>query len=142
VTWSLSVNTQTDIDAIRTIRRLVRDLVEREGAAAGEAGEIEVVMGEALSNAAVHAYPDAIGPVSVGITFDGETFTFAVQDRGETGSAPTVPRELPRTGKGLFVISRLVDHVAVHLGTERWAQGATITMIRRLHQARTTATAR
>jgi stage II sporulation protein AB (anti-sigma F factor) len=130
----MSVNTQTDLQAIRRVRRIVRDLVEREGGAVDAACELEVAMGEALSNAAVHAYPDAIGPVSVSISFEDGAFTFAVQDRGETGSAPTVPRTLPRAGKGLFLISQLVDHLAVHLGTERSAQGATITMIKRLQQ--------
>jgi stage II sporulation protein AB (anti-sigma F factor) len=110
---------------------MVRDLVEREGVATDKAGEIEVAMGEALSNAAVHGYPDAIGPVSVAVIFEDGMFTFVVQDRGESGSTPIVPRNLPHTGKGLFLISRLVDHVAVRQGAERWAQGVTITMIKR-----------
>ncbi len=49
--WALSVNAQTDHDTIRTVRRMVRGIVKHEGGSGDEARDMELAVGEALSNA-------------------------------------------------------------------------------------------
>lgn len=134
MSWILSLHAQTDLEAIRAARAMIGSVVRRVGGTVDEAGDIETALGEVLTNAAVHAYPDAIGPVSIAMIFEGGTFVVTVQDRGTTRSTPTVPHHLPDGGKGLFLVSRLVDHVAVHQNAAEGYRGVSVTMIRRLNR--------
>lgn len=135
--WTLSLSTQTDPDSTRMVRRLVRSIVNYEGGSEHEARALELALGEALANTTAHAYPGAVGPVSIAATFDRGTFTFTVLDRGETASTPTVPQALPdaRKSLGLFLISSLVDYLEIKQNGNGTGRGVSITMIKRLREA-------
>jgi anti-sigma regulatory factor (Ser/Thr protein kinase) len=56
MTWTLSLNLQTDPNALRAVRRMIYAVVKQEGLSEREAPEFELAIGEALSNARIHAY--------------------------------------------------------------------------------------
>ena len=45
MTWTLSLNLQTDLDSLRTARRIVYDLAKREGATEDTARSLEAATG-------------------------------------------------------------------------------------------------
>ena len=132
--WAFSVSTQTDPRAIRVVRRMIRDIVEREGGSQEDAWDLELALGEALFNAHTHAYSGGVGPVEVAVGLDDETLTVTVRDRGEQASTPTVPRRLPSDHRrlGLFLISSVVDHLDIRQNEDAIGPGVSITMIKRL----------
>ena len=132
--WAFSVSTQTDPCAIRVVRRMIRDIVEREGGSEEDAWGLELALGEALFNAHTHAYAGGVGPVEVAVGFVDETLTMTVRDRGEPASTPTVPRTQPPDQKrlGLFLISTVVDYVDIRRNEDAIGTGISITMIKRL----------
>jgi len=132
--WAFSVATQTDPRAIRVVRRMIRDIVEREGGSEEDAWGLELALGEALFNAHTHAYSGGVGPVEVAVGLDDETLTVTVRDRGEPVSTPSVPHALPSDNKclGLFLISSVVDFVDIRQNEDAVGLGVSITMIKRL----------
>ncbi len=134
MTWAFSVSTQTDPCAIRVVRRMIRDIVGREGGSEEDAWGLELALGEALFNAHTHAYAGGVGPVEVAVGFGDETFTLTVRDRGESVSTPTVPHALPPDHRrlGLFLISSVVDYVDIRQNEDAIGLGVSITMIKRL----------
>lgn len=134
MTWTFSVNIQTEPTAIRVVRRMIRDLVERQGGSEEDAWGLELALGEALFNAHSHAYAGGAGPVEVAVVFDDGTFTLTVRDRGEPISTPIVPSTAPPDQRrlGLFLISALVDCVDIRRNEDAIGGGVSITMIKRL----------
>jgi len=135
--WAFSVHMQTDPSAMRVVRRMIRDVVEREGGSAENTWGLELALGEALFNAYCHAYASGVGPVEVSVVFDDGTFTLTVRDRGEPASIPAIPETLPHDQKrlGLFLISAAVDSVDISQNEDAIGQGVGITMIKRLQSA-------
>jgi len=133
MSWTFSVSTQTDPEALRIVRRMIRDLVEREGGSEADGWSLELALGEALFNARSHAYRDATGPVEVAVSFDQGVFTLTVRDRGAPASVPQIPRDLPADRKrlGLFLISAVVDRVDVSQNEDAGG-GLRVTMIKRV----------
>lgn len=135
--WRIALRLTTEARAIRTARKLAAAAARQEGASDEDALAIEVAIGEALANARQHAYAGGKGPVAVDLVFSGRRgdLTITIHDSGKPVTArPTVPAELPPTGeggRGLFVISRLMD------GTEikhpaRGGRGTAIRFVKRI----------
>jgi anti-sigma regulatory factor (Ser/Thr protein kinase) len=83
------------------------------GAPEAAVTELEVAVGEILSNAQRHAYHGDAGPLEVDIRCDEEAIDLVVHDHGEPLTrAPKVPagvRLADQDGFGLYIASRLVD---------------------------------
>jgi serine/threonine-protein kinase RsbW len=130
-TWTLSLKLQADPNALRAARKIVYGIVKQEGLPEREARELELAIGEALSNARTHAYSDGVGPLTVDITSDTEAFAVAIHDTGAPISVPAVPTSLPShpSEAGLFLVASLVDEVKIKRDGN--GKGVSITMIKR-----------
>ena len=132
MTWTLSLNLQTDPDALRAARRMIYAVVKQEGLPGGAARELELAVGEALRNARTHAYSSGEGPLTVDITSDTAAVAVAVHDTGAPISLPTVPTSLPSDPRavGLFAVASLVDEVKIQRNGN--GKGVSITMTKML----------
>jgi serine/threonine-protein kinase RsbW len=113
------------------MRRTLRAYLARQDVAAGVVYQVVLAADEAFSNAVTHAGSDAVIRVSACVS-DHEALV-EVQDAGVgfTPAAPD-PRSVPDvrrpSGRGVFLIERLMDEVSVESGRG----GTTVRMIRRL----------
>jgi len=74
-------------------------------------GDIALVVSEALTNAAVHAYVGmATGPVAVNATLSGLSLRISVRDRGR-GMIPRT--DSPGLGLGVGLLGRLSDTLVI-----------------------------
>lgn len=91
-------------------------------------------MGEALSNAYIHGYGSASGPIELEIAYEGHTFGITIHDAGRgLPPVPTFPASLnPRAGRGwgLKVIHELMDNAVLCPGPS--GVGTTVRMSIRL----------
>jgi stage II sporulation protein AB (anti-sigma F factor) len=135
--WALSINTLTEIDTLRSVRRMIRTALEQEGVST-EAPDVELALGEALANAHVHAYPGRVGTVEINVSLDDHTVTVTVRDRGEGTSLPVVPDTIQLDGErrslslGLFAISKVMDNLEIAHAEDKPGQGIRVTMTKRL----------
>lgn len=95
-------------------RHGVVDLLARAGAPSTIVDDIELVVSELVSNAVVHGRP---GPVHVEVAVDDEVVV-AVANQGRSEGIPAVeewmlPGPEAVSGRGLAIVRRLTDHVAV-----------------------------
>jgi anti-sigma regulatory factor (Ser/Thr protein kinase) len=134
MSWTLSLNLQSDPDALRAVRRMIYAAVKREGLSEREAREFELAIGEALSNARTHAYSNSAGPLTVEITSGVAAVEVAIHDTGAPIALPTVPTSLPSDPRamGLFLVASLVDEVKILRNGS--GKGVSITMIKRLRR--------
>jgi anti-sigma regulatory factor (Ser/Thr protein kinase) len=136
--WNLRVHLQTELPALRAIRRLVASACRNEGASELDAGLVEVSLGEALANARLHAYSNGIGPLIVDVEYDRPQMTLWVHNDGAPVVArSTIPDEWPgheSRGWGLYVIGRVMDEVEVSRAPHT-DQGTSIRMMKRLDEA-------
>lgn len=118
----LELQTDSHPESLGDARRRVRDAMTRAGLDQEAARDMEVAVGEALSNVYQHAYPGGIGPVSVEVVVVPTALTVVVRDEGDATAAPVIPRRLPpRTntgGRGLYMIGCLADQVEMQVNPE------------------------
>ncbi|HEV2356664.1 MAG TPA: ATP-binding protein [bacterium] len=131
MTWTLSINLETEPDALRVARRMIYATVKQEGLSDEKARELQLATGEALSNARAHAYGDGVGPVTVDLASQTEAFVVAIHNAGKPVAPPTVPTTLASypAGMGLYLIAALVDDVQIK--TNGKGQGLSITMTKK-----------
>jgi anti-sigma regulatory factor (Ser/Thr protein kinase) len=95
-------------------------------------------VGEALSNAFIHAYGRSVGPLEIDMAFDGSQFSVIVHDRGKPLTArlsipKTIPADKGQGGRGLYVIGQLMDEAEVlHPGPR--GNGTAIRMVKRVRR--------
>ena len=127
---SLSLHVTTHPDAIRFARKLLYAAARIRGAPEQDARDIELAVGEALTNVRRHAYQDGIGPAEVAIDCHDSGLTVIVRDWGIAGAPPAVPGSLSLEsdsgGRGLYLISRLMQRVEILQNAEGW--GVTLRM--------------
>lgn len=115
----LDVHTDSRPESLGSARRQVRDAMTRAGLGVETARDMEVAVGEALSNVYQHAYTGGIGAVSVEVIATATAITVVVRDDGDATAAPEIPRRLPpRTspgGRGLYMMGRLADDVELRV---------------------------
>jgi anti-sigma regulatory factor (Ser/Thr protein kinase) len=100
-----------DTAGVPRLRRQIMAYLARTAAPGTDLGGTEVVVGELLSNAVVHAP----GPARVNLEWDGEHPRLRIIDAGDGPADPTpaLPADpLSDTGRGLFLVSRLAREVA------------------------------
>ncbi len=113
------------------MRRTLRDYLAEQDVAAGVAYQVVLAADEAFANAVTHAGSDDVIRVSARVSED-ET-SVEVQDAGG-GFTPaesdpqSVPDVYRPSGRGVFLIARLMDEVSVESGRS----GTTVRMVRRL----------
>lgn len=130
--WQLT--TQSDLVALRDVRRKVRDVMLRAGLRADAVADMEVAVGEVLSNACRHAYQGEVGPVSVAFSRHPHRVSVLITDRGSATEAPEIPGELPPEirdgGRGLYLVARLADDVRIRVN--RTGYGLKVRLTKRL----------
>ena len=104
-----------------------------------ELGDIKTAVSEAVTNAVVHAYPDAIGTVQVRVRIlPDERLEIAVKDHG-VGIADVAQARTPmyttggeeRSGMGFTIMESFMDTLRVKSVPGR---GTTVTMCRRIRR--------
>jgi len=115
----LSIHTDSRTESLCVARKRIREAILGVGAAREVASEVEVAVGEALSNVHQHAYNDAAGYVEIQLDQTGPNMIVTVSDVGQATIAPVVPETLPAPtptgGRGLYLMSRLVDDVTINV---------------------------
>jgi len=137
--WTLTIRVYSEPTAMRTVRKLVNSAARMVGGSEQEAYDLEVAVGEAVTNAYLHAYegkPE--GKIDVDLGYDGKAFLVSVHDGGKPVTAAiTVPQSPPERGhgRGLYLIGQLMDEVQI-VQPDRDGRGVAVRMskqIRRNH---------
>lgn len=117
----LSIHTDSRAESLRVARNSVREAVLRAGASAGVALELEVAVGEALSNVNRHAYNCAAGTVEIQVDQTESNVMITVSDKGRATIPPVAPKTLPAAtrigGRGIYLMRRLVDDVTISVNS-------------------------
>ncbi len=104
-----------------------------------ELGDIKTAVSEAVTNAIVHAYPDALGKISLRASiFDGNVLEIVVRDWG-CGIADVDKAREPlyttggeeRSGMGFTIMESFMDALVVR---SKPGKGTVVTMKRRIAQ--------
>ncbi|MBQ9646871.1 MAG: anti-sigma F factor [Oscillospiraceae bacterium] len=104
-----------------------------------ELGDIKTAVSEAVTNAIVHAYPDALGKISLRASvFDGNVLEIVVRDWG-CGIADVDKAREPlyttggeeRSGMGFTIMESFMDALIVR---SKPGKGTVVTMKRRIAQ--------
>lgn len=137
VPWEVTLKFVTDPAVFHIVRKSIAAAAIAEGMSREAASEIEVAVGESLSNAYIHAYGREAGPLKITLAFDGECVTILIHDDGKPlTDRPAIPSALPqrgngRGGRGLYIIGHLMDHAEVlHPGPR--GKGTAIRMVKRI----------
>jgi anti-sigma regulatory factor (Ser/Thr protein kinase) len=115
--WHLIVHLLTSGEHIRAGRKVAALSVRAVGGSDEDAAAVEVAVGEILTNARLHAYGGAEGPVTLRIDVTGQAVWIAIHDKGRPiTDAPAVPTTRPERGtggRGLYVVGRLMDETTI-----------------------------
>jgi anti-sigma regulatory factor (Ser/Thr protein kinase) len=130
----LSFKTDSRLDSLGDARRRVRAVMAEAGVDEQSAQEIEVALGETLSNVHRHAYRGTVGSVRVELWLTDVAVTVCITDEGDGATLPSVPRVLsgdPESGgRGLYLTARLVDNVEIAANPQ--GNGITVRLTKRV----------
>ena len=130
----LQFHTDSHPYSLGKARRRVLNIIIQAGFGVETAECVQVAVGEALTNVSEHAYGADVGPVSVKVVRSAGALTVAVSDDGRATVPPAVPRVPPTPssyrGRGLYIVGRLMDDVAISVNTT--GHGLTVRMTMRL----------
>ena len=88
----MSIEVEAAPERVGEVRRRVRDFAARHGAAGETLAAIELAVGEAVTNAAVHAYHDGeSGPVRIEADIEDGELELVVADEGRGFSGAPAP---------------------------------------------------
>lgn len=123
-------------EILRACRKLAAAAARAMGASRVIAFELEIALGEALTNAYLHAYrSQGVGRIRVRMIFDdGGLLTTVADAGGPLRKRPRIPADVPlsnRRGRGLFLMSRLMDGIEV-VHPVRSGRGTAVRMMKRL----------
>lgn len=132
----IDVRLDAEPEVLRASRKLVAAAARAMGASRVAAFDLEIALGEALANAYDHAYGSAgRGRIRIRLAFDGAGLIATVTDMGaRLRSRPRIPRQVPlrnRRGRGLFLMSRLMDDLEV-IHPVQDGRGTAVRMTKRL----------
>jgi anti-sigma regulatory factor (Ser/Thr protein kinase) len=127
----LQFHTDSDPGSLGRARRRVRNTLIQAGFG-DVADRVEVAVGEALTNVYEHAYGAGVGPVSVTVFRTAESLMVSVSDNGRATVPPSVPPVPPCTtvtgGRGLYLVGRLMDDVAISVNPAGYGLTLRMTM--------------
>ena len=131
----LQSSTPSDPETLHAVRLKVRDAMITAGVREQAIEQMEVAVGEILSNVHLHAYRDT-GSVSVAVFHFRVALSVIITDWGTAIVAPDVP-ELPawttQGGRGLYLASHLVDDLVIRVN--RVGHGLRVRLTKRLEEA-------
>ena len=126
----LRIHAKSDPPTLGNVRRRVRAALIEGGLNAKAADEMEVAVGETLSNVHRHAYHGDAGPVFVSVFRSESVVSVTVIDRGDATETPTIPRTTPPLsqdhGRGLYAAQQLPDAVVVRVNHKGHGIGVAI----------------
>lgn len=134
--WAMDVRLDAHPGSLRIARKIAATAARAAGATQTAAFELETALGEALTNAFLHAYgADPGGRIALHLRFREGSIQITIRDDGRAlDAAPAVPADvapdLP-AGRGLFIMSRLMDRVEV-IHPDRRGRGTAVRMSKRL----------
>lgn len=130
----LQFDNDCDPYSLGKARRRVHNALLDAGLSIDGARDMEVAVGEALSNVSEHAYNTDIGRVSVTVFRSHGAVTAVINDDGRATRAPVIPRVQPSPtksrGRGLYMMGRLVDDVTISVNPT--GHGLTVQLTTRL----------
>ena len=85
----------------------------RFGLDPGRRYDLALATSEAVANAIEHGRPCRDGTIEMWITEQPDTISVLVRDAGRFELGPLPPEPLPERGRGLRLMSRLVDEIAI-----------------------------
>lgn len=132
--WSLRLSLASELPAFRIARKLLSHAARTEGATLSHALDIEIAVGEALSNAYLHAYGGASGPLEIAAEYDGLVLRVTISDEGVAIlPRPVLPerRPGPGEGRGLYLIRRVMDEADI-VPSPSGQRGIAVRMAKRL----------
>jgi anti-sigma regulatory factor (Ser/Thr protein kinase) len=133
----LHLRTDSRPESLSDARRQVRRALAGAGMSLDATRDMEVAVGEALSNTYRHAYGRGVGPVSVDVLAMPDALTVVVADEGPATVPPAIPLDLPRRsdpgGRGLYMVGRLAENAEVGIGPA--GHGVTVWITARLRAA-------
>jgi len=101
--------------SLTVVRRRVRRVLAETPLPPEAIEDLELAVGELLSNVCRHAYPSSVGPVFVEVSRTERRVTVLVIDRGAARAIPAIPAEPPQDvrpgGRGLYLVSRVADEM-------------------------------
>lgn len=115
--------------SLAVVRRALRSFLERAGAAADEAFELQVACGEACANVVEHAYGTRTGLIRVHAAIVEDAVRISVRDTGSWRQSRT---RTDRGGHGLPLIRAFAHDVEVR---HREPTGTDVVLVRRLAAA-------
>lgn len=122
---------------MRTVRKLVNSAARLAGASESDAYDLEVAVGEAVTNAYLHAYGGKTeGKIDVDLGYDGKDFLVSVHDGGKpVTDRITIPKNPPEHGhgRGLFLIGQLMDEVNI-VQPDREGRGVAVRMSKKIRR--------
>jgi len=123
-------------NVLRIARKLAGAAALALGAPGQTAFDLEVALGEALSNAYIHAYGERPrGQIRMHFAFEGTRLTVTIVDNGRgLRRQPQIPSTIPLSnarGRGLYLMSHLMDDVKV-IHPFRGRRGTAIRMKKQL----------
>jgi len=143
MTWTLTIRVYSEPTAMRAVRKLVNSAAQMVGASEHDGYDLEVAVGEAVTNAYLHAYGGKTqGEIDVDLGYNGKDFLASVHDGGKPVTDQiTVPQNPPERGHGcgLYLIGQLMDEVQI-VQPDRGGRGVAVQMskkIRRNHHTPT-----
>lgn len=99
-----------DPSAVRELRHAAVDFLRRHAESTADLSGAELVIAELLANAVEHAG----GPAWVSLSWGGKYPTLTVRDLGPGFELPKgLPDELAEGGRGLFIVSSVVEQLTV-----------------------------
>ena len=130
--------TDSTAASLRSVRRQIARTLIEAGLRPNAAREMEVAVGEALSNVHRHAYPSRIGLVFIEVFRTNEAVGVAIMDLGVATHALAVPTSLPARlmtgGRGLYLMGLLADEVQICVNLV--GHGLTVTITKSLKPRR------
>lgn len=134
--WSMDVRLDAYPGSLRIARKIAATAALTGGASRIAAFELETALGEAPTNAFLHAYGgDPRGRIVVRFDFTDGGLRITVRDGGRALHAvPAIPKDVTpdeERGRGLFLMSKLMDKVEV-IHPDHRGRGTAILMTKRL----------
>ena len=103
-----------------------------------EALELEIAVGEVLTNAFLHAYRKDHGPLQVDLTYDDRQVELSIRDEGAADARRLViPSgvEPADEHRGLYLVGQMTDHAEI-LHPRNGTGGTTVRMVKRIRKFR------